>query len=151
MSTFFRRAYLCKRHPTSNPEFCPRGKPSMCDRSEIEGANQTGQGRGVHDRPGDPLFPLIPKVLEALRARAAERVRAEGVEGTPPDEYAVIIESICGATDDSQPVEQYDGTLGVTKVFVNGHQRSVGQIQWNDNLATIYTNPGNVSGARWCS
>src|SRR6185312_12634125 len=33
----------------------------------------------------------------------------------------------------------------------NGHQRSVGQIQWNDNLATIYTNPGNVAGARWCS
>lgn len=123
----------------------------MCDRSEIEGIEQTSQGRGTHDRPGDPLFPLMPKVLEALRTKAAERARTEGVERGPLDEYAVIIETICGATDDSQPVEQYDGTLGVTQAFVNSHQKAVGQIQWNDNLATIYTNPGNVSGARWCS
>jgi V8-like Glu-specific endopeptidase len=53
--------------------------------------------------------------------------------------------------DDSQPVEQYDGTLGVTTAFVNAHQSPAGQIQWNDNLGTIYTNPGNVSGVRWCS
>ncbi len=61
------------------------------------------------------------------------------------------IESICGGLDDSQPVEQYDGTLGVTKEFVKQHQAPVGQLQWNDNLAAIYTNPGTVSGVRWCS
>lgn len=66
------------------------------------------------------------------------------------DEYSVIIETLCGA-DDSQPVEQYDGTLGVPKSFVANHQSAVGQIQWNNNLAAIYTNPGNVSGTRWCS
>jgi V8-like Glu-specific endopeptidase len=27
----------------------------------------------------------------------------------------------------------------------------VGQIQWNNNLGAIYTNPGDVSGQRWCS
>jgi V8-like Glu-specific endopeptidase len=123
----------------------------MCTREEIEGTGQTGQGRGVHDRPGDPLFPLIPRVLEVLRARAAERAASEGRELGGADEYARIIESICGAADDSQPVEQYDGTLGVTQAFVANHQRCVGQIQWNDGLGAIYTNPGNVSGVRWCS
>lgn len=63
--------------------------------------------------------------------------------------YAAILETICGATDDSQPVEQYDGTLGVTTGFVAAHQRSVVQVQWNDNLAALYTNPGDVSGVRW--
>lgn len=123
----------------------------MCDKIEVQGVDQDSQGHGGHDRPGDPLFPLMPKVLDALRARAAERASAEGAGAIALDEYSALIESICGATDDSQPVEQYNGTLGVTQAFVNNHQRSVGQIQWNDNLATIYTNPGNVSAARWCS
>ncbi len=76
-----------------------------------------------------------------------------GVHGTPSDAEAADadFESICGGSDDSQPVEQYDGTLGVTQQFVAKHQRPVGQIQWNDDLAAIYDNPGNVSGARWCS
>jgi len=123
----------------------------MCDKIEMEGAEQDQRGHGTHDRPGDPLFPLMPKVIEAIRAKAAERALAQGAEVTEVDEYTAIIETICGATDDSQPVEQYDGTLGVTQAFVNTHQRAVGQIQWNANLAAIYTNPGNVSGQRWCS
>jgi V8-like Glu-specific endopeptidase len=65
--------------------------------------------------------------------------------------YSALLESICGATDDSQPVEQYNGTLGVTTAFVTAHQSPVGQLQWNNNLATLYTNPGNVSGVRWCT
>ena len=65
--------------------------------------------------------------------------------------YSGFLESQCGATDDSQPVEQYDGTLGVTIPFVNNNQAAVGQLQWNSNLANIYNNPGNVSGVRWCT
>ena len=61
------------------------------------------------------------------------------------------IESQCGPNDESQPIEQYDGTLGASIAFVNAHQAPVGQIQWNDNLGSIYTNPGNVSGVRWCT
>ena len=61
------------------------------------------------------------------------------------------IESTCGLTNESQHVEQYDGTLGVTRAFVDAHQAPVGQLQWNNNLATIFTNPGNVNGERWCS
>lgn len=66
-------------------------------------------------------------------------------------EYAALLESQCGATDDSQPVELYDGALGVTTAFVATNQPMVGQLQWNSNLGTIYVNPGNVNGARWAT
>ena len=97
--------------------------------------------RSDQDRETDPLF--VPH-LDALRTRAV-------AEATDRDEYAAILESICGATDDSQPVEQYDGSLGVTVAFVAAHQSAACQVQWNSNLAAIYTNPGNVSGVRWGS
>jgi V8-like Glu-specific endopeptidase len=67
------------------------------------------------------------------------------------DEYSLVLETICGVSDDSQPVERYDGTLGVTTAFVASHQAAVCQVQWNSNLASIYTNPGDVSGERWGS
>jgi len=72
------------------------------------------------------------------------------MEGAGPD-YSEIFESICGVADDSQPVEQYDGTLGVTTAFVNAHQKPAVQVQWNSNLGSIYTNPGDVNGVRWGS
>ena len=97
--------------------------------------------RSAQDRAGDPLF--VPHV-EALEI-TAERLSDGG------DEYAAILESICGVRDDSQPVEQYDGTLGVAAAFVAAHQSAACQVQWNANLAAIYTNPGTVSGARWGS
>src|SRR5215217_2858789 len=89
-----------------------------------------------------PLFPPHPEDFE------------EFLEGpTAPDEvdYEALYESQCGAADDSQAVEQYDGTLEVTTDFVSVQQRPVGNIHWNDNLSTIFTNPGSVSGVRWCS
>jgi V8-like Glu-specific endopeptidase len=61
------------------------------------------------------------------------------------------MESLCGGIDESQPVELYDGGLGVTREFVDEHQAPVGLLQWNDDLANIYTNPGNVNGIRWCT
>ncbi|MFY7886455.1 MAG: penicillin-insensitive murein endopeptidase [Dolichospermum sp.] len=65
------------------------------------------------------------------------------------------IESICGHTDDSQDVEKYDGTLGVTKDFVNQFSPPVGQLQWQENLADLFSkegeSPGNVEGKRWCT
>jgi len=92
------------------------------------------------------LFPLLPEELERMLANAPEGVESEGA-----DMYEFILESQCGATDDSQPVEQYDGSLGVPIGFVNAHQRPVGQLQWNSNLGDKYNNAGNVSGARWCT
>jgi len=114
----------------------PTGKETKQRLSEL--VEQLGR----HDRPSDPLFVPHLEVLEAAG------MVAESLDGAD-DKYPVMLESICGATDDSQPVEQYNGTLGVTVAFVNTHQRAVGQVQWNDNLASIYTNPGTVSGVRW--
>jgi V8-like Glu-specific endopeptidase len=94
------------------------------------------------------LFPPTPEEMEEFLLFEL----AEGAEpGERDDLYGMILETICGATDDSQPVAQYDGTLGVTTNFVNARERPVGQLQWNDNLAAIYNNPGNVSGVRWCT
>lgn len=113
---------------------------------ERKSAEKPLEELGREDRADDPLF--VPHLEhETLR----EAIRALRTSKPDSDEYSVAIESICGATDDSQPVEQYDGTLGVTQAFVNGHQAPVGQLQWNDNLGAIYTNPGNVSGVRWCT
>jgi V8-like Glu-specific endopeptidase len=94
------------------------------------------------DNNDSGLFPPHPAVssefLEAF---------AEGDPGT--GEYSDFLETICGATDDSQPVEQYNGTLGVTKAFVNSHQSCVAQVQWNNDLAAKYTSPGDVNNVRW--
>lgn len=85
------------------------------------------------------LFPPRPADITEFN----ESIAAGGVD------YSSMLESICGTTDDSQPVEQYNGTLGVTQAFVNAHQSSVAQVQWNNDLATKYTSPGDVNGVRW--
>jgi V8-like Glu-specific endopeptidase len=131
----------------------PKGSPATREGATREGTTREGATRegatrggertlrSREDRPDDPLF--VPH-LEALELTGA-RVTDVG------DEYSAILESICGVADDSQPVEQYDGTLGVTAAFVAAHQAAACQVQWNANLASIYTNPGNVSGIRWGS
>jgi hypothetical protein len=63
--------------------------------------------------------------------------------------YSEFLESICGGIDDSQPVEQYDGTLGVTREFVAAHVGPVAQLQWNSDLLTKFSRPGDVNGVRW--
>ena len=83
--------------------------------------------------------------------RLDQLVLTEEAAGGAGPEYSDLIESICGVTDDSQAVEQYDGTLGVTTTFVGAHQRPVAQVQWNNNLASVFTNPGNVNDVRWGS
>jgi hypothetical protein len=64
-------------------------------------------------------------------------------------------ETICGLSDDSQDVELYDGTLGVSVQFVQHFSGPIGQLQWVDNLSQIFSgsndSPGNVQGARWGS
>jgi hypothetical protein len=54
--------------------------------------------------------------------------------------------------DDPQDVEKYDGTLGVTREFVNDYERPVGQLQWTDltgKFGAPNEDPGNVSNQRW--
>ncbi|MEJ7588007.1 MAG: serine protease [Ferruginibacter sp.] len=117
----------------------PRGKPSK------SGGNYKKNNEGnVKQAPVNPEDALFVPHFEELN------LKKEGLNANA-DEYAMILKSICGVADDSQPVELYDGTLGVTTAFVNAHQAPACQVQWNNNLASIYTNPGNVSGARWGS
>jgi hypothetical protein len=102
----------------------------------------------VDDQTSDAigLYPPTPELLDDLEMGAA--TDAPTIER---DDYPLLIESICGATDDSQPVEKYDGTLGVTQDFVAAHERMVGQLQWQRDLADIYDDPGTVAGVRWCT
>jgi len=66
-----------------------------------------------------------------------------------PAAYSTFLETQCGATDDSQNVEEYDGSLGPTKQFVEATQGQVCQFQWKSDLAQRYSKPGSVNGARW--
>ena len=76
----------------------------------------------------------------------------EGLESLSPDDGSIGgLETQCGALWDAQNVELYDGTLGVSREFVNNRQSAVGLTRWNDNLRALYTDPGSVNGARWCS
>lgn len=62
--------------------------------------------------------------------------------------------SRCGLRDDSQPVEAYDGKLGVSLELVRRCEPKVGQLQWRDDLDSVFPpphSPGNVSGSRWGS
>ncbi len=67
--------------------------------------------------------------------------------GAEEADYPEVLESICGVVDDSQAVEVYDGTLGVSAAFVARRQPMAAQVRWNTGLGAIYTNPGTVSGA----
>lgn len=112
----------------------------MSDTKSQKSSREGNAPDRLDPRVFDALFPAPPDVLPDLVG-----LESEG------DEYSFLLETICGLADDSQPVEQYDGTLGVTRAFVDAHQSPVAQVQWNDDLATHYTNPGNVNGARWGS
>jgi V8-like Glu-specific endopeptidase len=102
--------------------------------------------KALKETLGKERAGLFPLHIDTVRKVSKLELNA-GDEET----YSMLLESICGTTDDSQPVEQYDGALGVTTAFVAAHQSPVGQLQWNNNLASIYNNPGNVSDVRWCS
>lgn len=102
--------------------------------------------QGEEDKARRTAEALYPPHVEDI-----EGVSASDEITTDPEEYARLLESQCGATDDSQNVEQYDGSLGVTIGFVAANQSRVGQVQWNANLGAVYTTAGNVSGVRWGS
>ena len=113
-------------------------------------------GKPVADLEGTLRELKHTRALEHMRHGAASEHEAWGFEpgfverrgehGLPEDsdqhpQYEGY-ESTCGGIDDSQWVEAYDGTLGVSQAFVAEHRAPVGQIRWNDNLASIFNNPG---------
>ena len=81
------------------------------------------------------LFPPLPNVLAGAESVEGRTTSPLSERVLDPAEYGRILETICGATDDSQDVELYDGTLGVSTAFVASRERPVGQVAWNSNLA----------------
>lgn len=128
------------------------GSDKFSNLSEEEKKNLEQAVKSATDRSDDPLFVPDIKALRKSKPEGFQGVGASEDGAAGPDdlaEYSDLLESICGVSDDSQAVEQYNGTLGVTTAFVASHQAHACQVQWNGNLSTIYTNPGNVSGVRW--
>lgn len=107
-------------------------------------------------------LPLSPDVSLALRNKnlesltslkdRRERIRAELDKLDSLIEHSAI-KSICGNADESQHVERYDGSLGVSRSFVDQHSPAIGQLQWSPYLYRTFTRPdwsqGNVQGVRW--
>jgi len=72
------------------------------------------------ENPNDPIFvPDLSKIPGLAEKGKFERAVAGEMD------FHDLYESICGVTDDSQDVEMYDGSLGVTQAFVTTHQRPV--------------------------
>lgn len=67
----------------------------------------------------------------------------------------ISVESQCGQVNDQQDVELYDGTLGVSKLYVQNYEESTVQLQWQDSGKIGAKLPnysqGNIAGERWCS
>ncbi len=117
-------------------------------------------------RPALPIFPTTMDLAEEMSGAFSITT-----DLTTSDEVGEVIdrltstigmlrmaqfsmdESLCGANDDSQHVERYDGTLGVTENYVGVYETPTAQIQWNDDLDVIFgnENAGNVSDKRWCT
>jgi V8-like Glu-specific endopeptidase len=115
-------------------------------RAALRAAMDTAQAEG---RPV-PMPDLRALGFAPSLAEAETALREGGVEAPPgvpaPVDYSAVLETICGVTDDSQAVELYDGTLGVSTAFVARRQPMAAQVRWNAGLGAIYTNPGTVTG-----
>jgi V8-like Glu-specific endopeptidase len=111
----------------------------------MSGSNEITDSESLEQRVKE-LEPLFAPRFDAMPELESMMAEPDG-----RDVYSMILESQCGSTDDSQQVEQYNGSLGVTVEFVRKNQAPVGQLQWNNDLALKYTNPGDVSGVRWGS
>lgn len=98
--------------------------------------------RKVRDNAGADLAEVYSTEINDL-LRRVDQLTAEATE------------AICGAVDDTQDVERYDGSLGVTRAFVDTFAPPVGQLKWRDDLAARFSGPadsvGDVTGKRWAS
>ena len=99
------------------------------------------------------VAPASPEELDQQLAKMiAEREELELRLGEHDARLRVTLYSTCGLRDESQDVEEYDGSLGVTQEFVKRHEPAIGQLQWRSDLRTRFTgrnHPGNVNGERW--
>jgi len=138
------------------------------DADDVENSSNTPSVKGIEMIQKRVSLPFPPDVeefspmigLEAPSksvdelAQKHEQLALE-VELLEARVSRAAFESICGAKDESQDVELYDGSLGVTIDFVRNFSPPVGQLQWLNNLKDIFkgpqNSPGDVNNARWGS
>src|SRR5688572_9298737 len=89
-----------------------------------------------------------PGALDSMLRRRGSIVYELGLVEAEIERFA--IESQCGAKDDTQDVERYDGTLGVTRAFVDAYESPVGQLQWLDDLPARFAGAGESPGEVTC-
>jgi len=56
------------------------------------------------------------------------------------------LRSVCLNRDDTQDVETYDGSLGVTPAFVKSCEKPVGLLHWIARLPQKFSAPGDLPG-----
>lgn len=99
----------------------------------------------------DDRRDLVERKLKQLLARDV-RPAARAAHDA---EIAYLYSDLSRTYDVPQDVETYDGTLGVSREFVDQYESPVGQLRWLDDLSQRFKSPndskGNVSGLRWGS
>lgn len=101
---------------------------------------------------------LFTKLLAAISLFALSAMADEppyNPRPALPFPPSVTVFSQCGATDDLQDVELYDGKLGVSIDYVNNFEDSTVQLQWKSEAEIRDALPdhaaGNVASKRWCT
>lgn len=102
------------------------------------------------------LTPILALILDFSGSSTALAQPANSRKALPlPPSLLDFYQDLCGSKDDSQEVEFYDGTLGVSKAFVANNEPSTVQLQWRSNNYIVSKfpqhDPGNIGGVRWCS
>jgi V8-like Glu-specific endopeptidase len=102
------------------------------------------------------LLSLILLVVGSLSCATEASAQASRRTALPlPPSLRNFYQDMCGARDDSQEVEFYDGKLGVSRAYVKSNEPSTVQLQWNSREALTAQLPGydfgNVAGERWCT
>lgn len=101
-------------------------------------------------RLADAQTDTVP--LQQARREVDDLSRELGINKGKIDK--LIFYRQCSNTDRSQPVQSYDGTLGITKEVCLANSKPVGQLQWRFDFGTFFTgsdDKGNVRGHRWGS
>jgi hypothetical protein len=153
--------------PAVAQEFIVNERPALPSPTDLTfslegvdiGFGNAGSVTSLSVKPLDglPGFGLDAFSDESLTAEAVATVQAEfygDIKYTSEAiERATIEESLCGAFDDSQHVEFYNGSGLVPRPFVDTHEPFTIQLQWSESIGLDDPglNPGTVSGVRWCS
>jgi V8-like Glu-specific endopeptidase len=96
---------------------------------------------------------LTPAEIDAkIDALLPERDRLSLIIEFVEQQIRYLRSTKCGPTKDLQHVEDYKVDAGIPRPLIDWVQRSIGQLQWLDDLADRFKpphSPGTVSGLKW--